>query len=135
MRRPYNQKVEDQQLKVQELVVRKTDTHLLSASVASHSIILIGEPLDAVVNVMLCDDSASAIVLVQAVSTSIVNSSDYNPTTGADLGASSHGRDSAGVALAAAAVGKNPGESDAIKVGNLQMATSDAFIARYIVSN
>lgn len=132
MRRPASQKVENQQLKVQELVIRKVDTQLLSASVASHSIILIGEPVDAAVNVMLCDDSASALVLVQASATSVVNSSDYNPVTGAALGASTYGRDSAGNALAQAAVGYNPGQQDAIKVANLQMDTNDAFIVRYI---
>lgn len=135
MRRAYNQKVENQQLKVQELVVRFQDTQLMAASIASHSVILIGEPVDQVVLCLFVDDDVADVDCIAAASLSIVNSSDFNPKTGAFLGTSPHGRDSAGNQIAAALIGKNPGESDAVKVLNTQLAADDSFILKYIVTN
>ena len=99
-------KVQNQKLKVQEVTVRFADTHLYATS-GSHSVVLIGEALSAIVSLELLDDSASAIVLAQASALSIVDSSAY--TSG--------------------------GDESAIKVNNMQMASNDCLRVQYISSN
>lgn len=107
MRRPASPKVQDQLLKVQELVVRFIDTQLLAASVASHSVVLIGESVSAVVGVQHQDDSGPTCVLIAAASLSVVNSSDFGGT----------------------------GTADAIRIGNVQLAANDRFEVQYIVKD
>jgi hypothetical protein len=106
MRRGVSNKVLDQQLKIQELVVRFADLQLCTNS-GSHSIIQLGESISAIVSVKLVDDSASAVVVAQASACSIVDSTAY--TAG--------------------------GDNNAIKVANLQMAANDSFEVKYIALN
>ena len=96
-------KVQNQKLKVQELAIRFADTHLYSTS-GSDTYIQIGDAVSAIVSVLNCDNSASAIVMAQASALSIVDSSAL--TAGGDL--------------------------KAIKVAGLQMAANDIFVVKYI---
>lgn len=91
MRLPFSPKVNNQELKIEELVVRKVDIGLIAASTSSYSVVYIGEPLDSITEVMLCDDSASKVTLVQASALSIVNSQDYSVPYGTPPGTDGHG--------------------------------------------
>lgn len=71
-----NPAVLEQQLKVQELVVRKADAHLRTFS--THSYIEIGEEVVAVVAVLHLNDSTPVCTMIAASALSIVTS----PTTG-----------------------------------------------------
>jgi hypothetical protein len=77
MRTAYSDKVENQQLKVQELVIRYSDTELLAQSIASNSIVLIGEPISQIVDCLLVDPSG--LMTIPSSALSIVNSDDYVP--------------------------------------------------------
>jgi hypothetical protein len=131
MRRPYSSQVENQQLQVQELVVRFADTQLMAQSVASHSIIVFHEPLAAVVCCLLVDDDVAATQTVPAASMTIVNSSDYGPN-GQVFAPSPFGRDHAGNAVPAPGLNNGQYVNDAVKIANTQLAPNDCFILKYI---
>ena len=78
MRRPLSPQVENQQLQVQELVVRFEDLNLYSTS-ASAYYIKIGESCSTVVSVLFLDDSAGTIAPVQAANVSLVDSQALTP--------------------------------------------------------
>lgn len=103
MFRAKQDKVLNQQLQVQEVVVRKADTQLYATS-GSDIILLLGEPLTAAVSVLFQDDSAGTVAPIAAANLSIVDSTAY--TAGGDL--------------------------KAIKVASLTFATSDVLIVRYV---
>jgi hypothetical protein len=131
MRRPYSAQVENQQLQVQELVVRYQDTQLMAQSIASHSIIVLHEPIAAVVCCLFVDDDVANTQTVAAANLSIVNSSDYGPN-GQVYGPSPYGRDHAGNAVPAPGINNGQYVNDAVKVANLQMAANDCLILKYI---
>lgn len=83
MRRATSDKVQDQQLKVQELVIRATDTHLFENDGAD-TIVEIGEDVAAVVACLQLDDSAPGVVMIAAASLSVENDTQIK-ITGAQL--------------------------------------------------
>lgn len=94
MYRAKSDKVQGQQLKVQELVVRAADTQLFDAN-GGAAVILIGEQVDAIVSVTQHDDSVPGLVMYAASALSIVDSTAF--TAGGDL----KGIKATGLALAA----------------------------------
>lgn len=146
MRRPYSQRVENQQLQIQELVVRYGDTQLLTASVASNSNVVVGEPLSSITMCLLVNSaSATNVTTVAASNLAIVNSSDWNPVTGAFLGTSTYGRDSAGNARSNPATTANTsglpsdywptGQADCIQVSGVQLSANECFVIKYVTVN
>ena len=145
-RRPYNSKVENQQLQIQELVVRYTDTQLMASSIASNTIVVVGEPLASVTMVLLVDNNgADNVTSIAASNLTIVNSTDWNPVTGASLGTSSYGRDSNGVALPNPRTTANnsgqpsdyyeSGQADGIQIAGVQLSAKQCFIVKYVTVN
>lgn len=134
MRRPYSQKVENQQLVVQELVVRTVDTQLQVPNQSGHTIVVIGEQIAAVYCVLDVVNANPDTQTVPASDISIVNSSDYGPT-GTSLGASTYGRDMYGNPLPAPAMpplaSPSSGYQDAILLAGVTLATNDALIVKY----
>lgn len=106
MFRTTSNKVQNQQLKVQEVVVRFADTHLYSTS-GSDSYVNIGEAMSAAVAIVHLDDSGPACTLLAASTLSLVDSTAH--TAGGDL--------------------------SSIKVTGVQMAANDCFVVRFITVN
>jgi hypothetical protein len=144
-RRPYNPRVENQQLQIQELVVRYTDTQLMTASVASNTNVVIGEPLSSVTMVLLVNSNGSDnVTSVPASSLSIANSTDWNQATGAFLGTSLYGRFVDGnprpnPMLVSNTSGQpsdyyESGQADTIVVAGVQLIANECLIVKYVTA-
>lgn len=105
MFRSQDGKVQDQQLKVQELVVRKADTHLYDEE-SGDTVVLVNEPVSAVVSCMVLDDSGPSATLKAAADLSIVDSLGYTPG----------------------------GDESAIRIDTLALAANDVIVLKYILS-
>ncbi len=103
MFRAKSDKVQNQQLKVEQVDVRFSDTQLYVVS-ASDVILLIGESVSEAVSVLFQDDSLGTLTPIAAASLSVVDSSAY--TAG--------------------------GDRKAIKVASVTLAASDLLYVRFI---
>lgn len=106
MRRATSDKVQDQQLKVQELAIRTADTHLYATD-AGDLIVKIGEGVAAAVCCIVVDDSVPGLVVKPAADLSIVDSTAY--TAG--------------------------GDESAIRIDTLALAANDVLLVKYISKN
>lgn len=106
MRRAQSDKVQNQQLKVQELAVRAADTHLFATD-SGDLVVLVGEPVEAAVCCIVVDDSVPGVVVKAAADLSIVDSEAY--TAG--------------------------GDESAIRIGTLALAANDVLLIKYISQN
>ena len=106
MRRAQSDKVQDQQLKVQELAIRTADTHLYTTD-AGDVVVLINEEVAAAVCCIVVDDSVPGVVVKAAASLSIVDSTAY--TAG--------------------------GDESAIRIDTLTLAANDVILLKYITKN
>jgi len=130
IRLPHNSYVLNNQLQIQELVVRYGDVELINTSVSSASVVLIGELIDSVTMVLLVGDGGD-VTTVPTSQITIVNSNLYGfPTL------------PPGSVLYTDRVGN--GIQDAIKIGapgapanspNLATSASYAILASSAVTN
>ncbi len=106
MRRAQSDKVQNQQLKVQEVAVRTADTHLYDTD-SGDVVVLVDEPVEAIVSCIVVDDSVPGVVVKAAAALSIVDSEAY--TAG--------------------------GDESAIRVDTLSLAADDVLLVKYIAKN
>lgn len=106
MYRPVSSAVENNQLKIQELVVRYADMNLYAVS-GSNSIVLIGESVSSVVSVSWQKDAGPSSQLLASSAISIVDSVAFTP------GANANG----------------------IKLNNVNMLVNDRLVIKYTTVN
>lgn len=80
MRRPSSQKVENQELAVQELTVRFEDANLYTVASGVYTI-HIDDTVAAAVSVLMLDDSAGTYAPVAAANITLVNTTDDRGNT------------------------------------------------------
>lgn len=107
MRRAQSDKVQNQQLKVQELVVRTSDTHLYVVD-GSDVVVKIGQPVEAVVSCMFQDDSAAGGAGLLTIAASALSIVDKDSPYGAG------------------------GDESAIRVAAVTLAANDMLHIKYI---
>ena len=103
MYRAQDEKVQNQQLKVQEIAVRTADTQLYATD-AGDVIVKLGQPVAAAVCCIVVDDSVPGVVVKAAAALSIVDSAAY--TAG--------------------------GDESAIRIDTLTLAANDVILLKYI---
>lgn len=87
MYRGKSDETQQQQLQVQKLVVRGTDTQFFAPGTGSDTVVVIGQPLKSVTSCWFQDDSnagSAGLLTVAAADLSIVNTSDYGGSGTAD---------------------------------------------------
>lgn len=118
MYRSSNQYVQNNQLKIQELVIRSGDTYLLH-SASSNSVVYIGERIDSVTFVLNVPNGGT-VTTIAASAISVVNSSSYGffDPMGAPLYTDGNGN----------------GTSDAVLLTGFTLAANAELIVRYVVN-
>lgn len=120
---PRNQHVENNQLQIQELVVRYSDTQLMASSVTSATVVLIGEVLNSITSVLVMDDDGD-LETIPAASCSIVNSKDFGVAFGSPPGADGRGD---GVKDSIKVISGTIGGGVAPILGDLALASASTF--------